>query len=187
MIGGTAHDRRLEARAGFDDDAAFDARVCVELAVDARLDRVEDEPVAVQQRVLLAGVDPPALEDFVHHRVAVVDQPLDRVGDLELAPRRRLDGRDRLVDARCRRCRRRRARDRTADPRASRRGGRRRRRASISATPNWRGSSTCASRICAAGESRCGSSSSNWRVRAPRRSGRRSDAGPAAACCRRGT
>ena len=37
----------------------------------------------------------------MHHRVAVVDEPLDRVGDLELVARRRLDRPYGLVD-RCR-------------------------------------------------------------------------------------
>ena len=34
------------------------------------------------------------------HAVALVDEPLDRVGDLELAPRRRLDRAHRVVDGR---------------------------------------------------------------------------------------
>ena len=52
-----------------------------------RLERLEHEPVALEQRVLLAGVDPPAVEHLVAHPVTLVDQPLDGVGDLELAPR----------------------------------------------------------------------------------------------------
>ena len=39
-------------------------------------------------------------EDLVADAVAVVEQPLDRVGDLELAPVRRLDRGDGLVDGR---------------------------------------------------------------------------------------
>ena len=75
-------------------------RVVVDLAVDAGLDRVEHQPVAVEQRILLAGVDPPALQDLVRDPVAMIDEPLDRVGDLELTARRRLDRRARLRGSR---------------------------------------------------------------------------------------
>ena len=57
--------RVLQDRADFDDDPAFDVRVVVDLAVDPFLRRVEHETVAVEQRVLLAGVDPPTFEDLV--------------------------------------------------------------------------------------------------------------------------
>ena len=147
------------------------------LAVDARLDRVEHEAVAVQQRVLLAGVDPPALEHLVRDRMAVVDQPLDRVGDLELAARRRLRSRARPRGCGGRRGTRRRARGPTADRRASRRGGRRRRRASSSATPNWRGIVDVREQDLRGRERASGSCSSSCRVRsATKRStnGRRS-------------
>src|SRR3712207_6897661 len=46
-----------------------------------------------RSRILLAGVDPPSLEHVVGDMTSVIDQPLDGVGDLELAARRRLDGR----------------------------------------------------------------------------------------------
>ena len=68
------------------------------MAVDAVLDRVEHQAVAVQERVLLAGVDPPALQDLVADHVPVVDEPLDRVGDLELTTRGRLDRAHSIVD-----------------------------------------------------------------------------------------
>ena len=70
----------------------------VDRAVDPRLERLEHETVALEQRILLAGVDPPAAQDLVAHASSVVDEPLDRVGDLELAARRRLDRAHRGVD-----------------------------------------------------------------------------------------
>ena len=68
------------------------------MAVDPVLDGVEHEAVAVQERVLLAGVDPPAPQDLVPDLMAVVDELLDRVGDLELVARRRADRAHRVVD-----------------------------------------------------------------------------------------
>ena len=44
----------------------------------ARLDGLEDQPVALQQGLEVAGVDPPALDHLLAHTVALVDQPLDR-------------------------------------------------------------------------------------------------------------
>src|SRR5690606_20466015 len=84
--------------AGFDDHASLDRRALVDGPLRAALQRLEDQPVALQRRVLLAGVDPPAPEHVVVPPVAVVDQPLDGVGDLQLAPPRGLDRGDRLVD-----------------------------------------------------------------------------------------
>ena len=55
------------------------------------LDLLQQQPVRLEQRRQLAGVDPPAGEHLAAHPVALVDQPLDGVGDLELAARRRLD------------------------------------------------------------------------------------------------
>src|SRR5581483_6633417 len=43
-------------------------------------------------------VEPPTLQHLVHDALAVVDEPLDRIGDLELAARRRLDGAHGVVD-----------------------------------------------------------------------------------------
>ena len=82
-----AQGRVGDDRAGFDNDPAIDRRRVIDLAVDSGLDLFEEQAVGFKQRRELAGVDPPALEDLVHHRVALVDQPLDRVGDLELAAR----------------------------------------------------------------------------------------------------
>ena len=55
-------------------------------------------------------------EDLVAHPMAVVDQPLDGVGDLELAAGRRFDRRAPRCGCRDRRGRRRRPRGRTAGP-----------------------------------------------------------------------
>ena len=93
-----------------------------------RRDRVEHQPVALEQRILLAGVDPPALQDLVADAQALVDEPLDGIGDLELAARRRLDRPHRVVDARTEQVDARRWPGRTADPAASRRAARPRRR-----------------------------------------------------------
>ena len=96
--------------------------------VDAGLERLQQQAVALEQRVELAGVDPPAVEDLVADPVAVVDEPLDGVGDLQLAAGRRLDGAHGLVDGGGRTGRRRPGPGRTAGRRASRPGARRRRR-----------------------------------------------------------
>ena len=85
-------------RALLDDDPALDARRGVDAAVDARLDRLEHQTVALEQRLELAGVLPPTVEHLVTDLVAVVDQPLDRVGDLQLAPGGRLDRLHRIED-----------------------------------------------------------------------------------------
>ena len=85
---------------GLDDDPAVDRRRVVDRAVDARLELLEQQPVGLEQRRQLAGVDPPARQQLGAHPVAVVDQPLDGVGDLQLAAGRRLDGPHRLVDRR---------------------------------------------------------------------------------------
>ena len=91
---GSGADDGRPADVGLDDhgtllhhDAAVDGGGLVDLAVDPGLERLEHPPVGLEQRVLLAGVEPPALEDVVADPVAVVDQPLDGVGDLQLAPR----------------------------------------------------------------------------------------------------
>src|SRR5918996_855656 len=75
--------------AGLDDDPALDGRPGVYRSLDPRLQRLEHQPVALEQRILLARVDPPALEDLVVDAMAMVDQPLDGVGDLQLTPPRR--------------------------------------------------------------------------------------------------
>src|SRR3954451_18487551 len=99
-----ADDRRaadhgaLQPRARLDDHAPVDLRVD-ELAVDAGDERVEDEPIGLEHVLEAAGVLPPAAHDVRLDALAVVDEVLDRVGDLELAPRRRLDRARGVVDA----------------------------------------------------------------------------------------
>ena len=90
--------RALEPRARLDDDAPLALRVD-ELAVDAPLDAVEHEPVGLEHVVEPAGVLPPAAHDVRLDALAAVDEVLDRVGDLELAARARLDRARRVVDA----------------------------------------------------------------------------------------
>ena len=69
-------------------------------AVEPGLDLLEQEAVGLQQRRQLAGVDPPAGEQLRAHAVAGRDQPLDRIGDLQLAAWRRGDRPHGLVDRR---------------------------------------------------------------------------------------
>src|ERR671919_1915075 len=88
---------QLGARLG--DHPAPDGRPGVYRSLDPRLQRLEHQPVALEQRILLARVDPPALEDLVVDAMAVVDQPLEGVGVLHLPPPRRLDGGDGVVHA----------------------------------------------------------------------------------------
>ena len=98
-----AHDRRaadggaLEPRAGLDHDPALDLRVD-QLAVDAFDLVVEHQAVGLEHVLQAPGVLPPAAHDVGLHPQAVVDQPLDRVGDLQLAPGRGLDRAGRVVD-----------------------------------------------------------------------------------------
>ena len=93
-----AHGRALQPRAALDDDAPVALRVD-ELAVDARLDAVEDQPVGLEHVVEAAGVLPPAAHDVRLDAAAAVDEVLDRVGDLQLAARAGLDRPRGVVDA----------------------------------------------------------------------------------------
>ena len=129
MMHRAAHDRALDrARRPRSTTLPFDARLGVHRAVDAALDRVEDQAVGLEHVLELAGVLPPAFDDVRPHLEAAIDQVLDGVGDLELVPEARLDALDRRRRPRGRTCRRRRARDRSSAPSASRRAGRRGRR-----------------------------------------------------------
>src|SRR3990172_639559 len=62
--------------------------------------RLEDDAVRRQEVVVPAGVDPLTLDDLGADVVAMIQQPLNRVGDLELAAGGRLDAGDRFEDAR---------------------------------------------------------------------------------------
>src|SRR5262245_8610293 len=81
-----AADRAVDDFGAFlDDHLADQLRVAVDIALDRGGHLFEDQPVGLQYIVLLAGVDPPALMDIREDLAAVLDQPLDRVGDLQLA------------------------------------------------------------------------------------------------------
>ena len=62
MIAGPRTVARSSRRARLDDHAAVDLRVD-QLAVDAPLDRLEDQPVGLEHVVEAAGVLPPAAHD----------------------------------------------------------------------------------------------------------------------------
>ncbi len=94
-----AHLRALQQRPRLDHDTPVDLRVD-QLAVDARAEVVEDQPVRLEHVVQAPGVLPPAAHDVRLDAHARVDQVLDRVGDLELAALRRLDRARRVVDLR---------------------------------------------------------------------------------------
>src|SRR4051794_14526552 len=95
----TAQDRVGDDRARLDDHAAVEARCLVDLSVDARLDLLQQQSVRLQKRSELAGVDPPARQELAADALALIDEPLDGVGDLQLAsggrgdrPNSRADG-----------------------------------------------------------------------------------------------
>src|SRR4051812_33378306 len=96
--GGPAHGRVLDHRAGLDHHPSLDLAVAFDGALDELLEGLEDQAVGFEQRRQLPGVDPPALQHLVAHLVALVEQPLDRLGDLELAAGTGLDRPHRLVD-----------------------------------------------------------------------------------------
>ena len=99
MIAGPADGGALEPRARLDHHAPVDLRFD-QLALDAALDRVEHEPVGREHVLEAAGVLPPALDDVRLDARALVDEMLDRVGDLELAAGRGLDRARGVVDRR---------------------------------------------------------------------------------------
>src|SRR5262249_11872965 len=57
-------------------------RVTVDVPFPQRRQLFQDQAVRLQHIVLLAGVDPPALVDVREPLPAMLDQPLDRIGDL---------------------------------------------------------------------------------------------------------
>src|SRR5205814_8722145 len=84
---GPADRRALEARTRLDHDAAVDAAVH-QLAFDALQDRVQDQAIGLEHVIEAARVLPPAAHDVRLHAHASVHEVLDRIGDLELPPRR---------------------------------------------------------------------------------------------------
>jgi hypothetical protein len=77
-------------RAALDHDAAVDPAAVVHLAVDGRLEHFEHKPVRGEDVAHPAGVDPVILDGTGIDPPAAVEQSLDRLGDFEFAPRRRL-------------------------------------------------------------------------------------------------
>ena len=120
----------------------------------ARLDRLEQQPVAPRAAGQLAGVDPPARAGArgapggpgrsSHWMASVISSSPRADGSIAA---------HRVVDRAGRTGTRRRAPGPTAGRPASRRAARRRRRRRASAMPKRCGSGTCLSRICAAGGS----------------------------------
>src|SRR5689334_14400813 len=86
---GTAHGRSNDLRAGLDHHPAVDLRELIDGSLDSLLDLLEQQAVRLEQRSELAGVDPPAVEHLVTYRQPLLDQPLNGIGDLELAALRR--------------------------------------------------------------------------------------------------
>ncbi len=76
---GAANARVDDFCAFHDHYATFDLRTAIHAAVVARLQNFEHQSIAFQQRILLAGVDPPALQHFVTNGLALLDEPLDGV------------------------------------------------------------------------------------------------------------
>src|SRR5713101_6647216 len=83
---------------GLDDDPPVDLGLCINRPVDAGRNGLEDQPVGLEEGCELAGVDPPSLQLLAADVVAVIDQPLDGVSDLQLAPARRFDRSHRVVN-----------------------------------------------------------------------------------------
>ncbi len=97
--GGAPHRALRDAGAGLHDHLAQDLAL-LDLSLRAWRQRVEDDAVGLQHVLEPARVLPPSLDHVRPHEVAMVDQPLDGVRDLELAARRRHDGLHRLEDRR---------------------------------------------------------------------------------------
>src|SRR5439155_5790137 len=95
-----AEDRILNGGARADDDLPLRAGRPVQVPAQKPLRARKDHPVRLQHVFELPGILPPSRNDVAVDVLAVVDQPLDRVRDLELVSERRLDPVDRLEDVR---------------------------------------------------------------------------------------
>src|SRR5690606_29474897 len=93
-----AHHAVHDLCAALDRHAAVHLGAAVDIAVHVRLKLVQHVAVGGQHIVGAPGVDPPALVDVRVDRITVVDQPLDRVGDLQLPTERGLNLLGRLED-----------------------------------------------------------------------------------------
>src|SRR6266545_5790072 len=83
----------------FDNHLADQLRVAIDVSLYQRRQFFQNQPVGLEHIVLLTVVDPPALVDVREHLLAMLDEPLNRVGDLQLAAPGWLNRLDRLPDA----------------------------------------------------------------------------------------
>lgn len=95
---GALHEGAGDLRAGLDDNGADQHALVVDLALHAAFDAVEEHLVALQDVLDAAGVLPVPAVLLGPDGRAVGHQPLDGVGDLQLAARARHDRVDGLVD-----------------------------------------------------------------------------------------
>src|SRR5437870_2803290 len=98
--GWTADDGAFDHRTLLDHDLALDAAVRIDGAIDAPVERVEDQSIGFEHVLELARVFPPTLNDTWPHREAAIDEVLDGVGDFELVAEARFDAVHRLEDLR---------------------------------------------------------------------------------------
>ena len=95
---GTADHGVDDLRSFGDHDLALDPALVVDGSLHVVLLRVEDGAIGFEHVGRLAGVLPPPLDDVRVDGAAVVDEPLNRVGDLELVAPGWFDRLDRIED-----------------------------------------------------------------------------------------
>src|SRR5258708_38787807 len=89
--GALANDGRASNQRSLDDSPLLDNHVAdelglgVDISMIAGLGALQDDPVGVEHVLELAGVLPPSFDQVRQHLAALINQPLNRVGDLELA------------------------------------------------------------------------------------------------------
>src|SRR6266542_6985784 len=89
--GGAAHGRADESGSRLEDDLPFHAASRVQPVEALRSKGVEDDAVGFEHVLDLPGVLPPARDDVRVNALAVIHEPLDGIGDLQLLPRARAD------------------------------------------------------------------------------------------------
>src|SRR5574341_2055665 len=77
---------------------ADELRGLIHLALHPRGNGLEHDPVGLQHVFKLPGILPPTADHMWMDTIPLVDEILDGIRNLQLAPRRRLDGMDRLED-----------------------------------------------------------------------------------------
>src|SRR5512143_1769818 len=103
-LGAGADDRRTADRTGedprarFDHDLSLDTRPRVDPIERTRRERVEDDAVRLEHVFDFPRVLPPARDEVRVDTLAVIDEPLDRVGDFEFLPGARSDRTDGFPD-----------------------------------------------------------------------------------------